>query len=196
MTPAASPEKEPPPMEVKGTTVLPLKAFVRERFTDRYDEWFQTLPADSRKILEWCLASDWYPIGPAYLEPTRLIVDRFYAGRERGAWDIGRFSADYALKGFLRIFMRIGSPQFSLSRGLHIFSQYYRDAHIHVAEVGKNACLIRIDRFPGIHPFVEQRVAGWIERAVEICGRKPLRVEIAKSMAKGADVTEFDVAWD
>ncbi len=183
-------------MEVKGTTVLPLRAFVRERFADRYDEWLGSLPPESQKIMEWCLASDWYPIDSAYLEPTRHIVNLFFAGRERGAWEIGRFSADFALKGFLRIFMRIGSPQFSLSRGLHIFSQYYKDSQIRVSEVGKNACRIEILKFEGIHPFVEHRVAGWIERAVEICGRKPLRVDIVRSMVKGDVCTEFDVAWE
>jgi hypothetical protein len=67
------------------------------------------------------MAGDWYPLDKAFIEPTQKICSMFNGGNERRAWDLGRFSADHALKGIFRIVMRFGSPHFILSRGIQIF---------------------------------------------------------------------------
>jgi hypothetical protein len=183
-------------MEVKGTAVLPLKEFVKTRFGTRYEEWLQALSPESGKIMEWCLTGQWYPIQPAFIDPTRKICDMFYGGDLKKAWEIGRFSADFALKGFFRIFVRLGSPHFLLSRGMHVFSEYYRPSEIRVAGEFPQKAVIRIVRFDDMHPLIENRIGGWIERAVEISGKKIRRVDIAQSMTKGAPFTEFVVEWE
>jgi hypothetical protein len=183
-------------MEVKGTAVLPLREFVRDRFESQYEEWLNALSPQSRQIIEWCLVGEWYPLAAAFIEPTRKVCDLFYSGDEKTAWQIGRFSADYALKGFFRIFVRFGSPHFILSRGTHIFSQYYRPSEMRITEQTKKQCLVQIIRFDGLHRLVELRIGGWIERAVEISGKKVLRCEITRSLTQGAPMTEYAVEWE
>jgi hypothetical protein len=183
-------------MEVKGTAVLPLKEFVKTRFGLRYEEWLQALSPESRKIMEWCLTGQWYPIDHAFIDPTRKICELFYGGDSHKAWEIGRFSADFALNGFFRIFVRLGSPHFMLSRGFHIFSEYYKPSEIRIAGEFKQKAVIQIVRFDAMHPLIEYRIGGWIERAVEISGRKIRRMDVTQSMTKGAPMTEYVVEWD
>jgi hypothetical protein len=183
-------------MEVKGIAVLPLKEFVRNRFNGRYEEWLRALSPESRKIMEWCLTGQWYPIRPAFIDPTRKICDLFYGGDAGKAWEVGRFSADMALKGFFRIFVRLGSPHFLLSRGFHIFSEYYRPSEIRIDGELKQKAVVQIVRFDDMHPLIENRIGGWIERAIEISGKKVLRVDVTQSLTKGSPMTEYVVEWE
>jgi hypothetical protein len=42
---------------------------------------------------------------------------------------------------------------------------------------------------------IEYRIAGWMEKALELSGCKNLKVEITRSLAKGDSLTEFDMRW-
>jgi hypothetical protein len=183
-------------MEASGTLVIPLREYVRSRFPKRYDEWFASLSTESKPIIEWCLPAEWYPLGHAVIAPTRRICELFHAGDMRKARDIGRFSADYALTGFMRIFMKLGSPHFILARGSHVVARYYRPCRIRVLDARDRSCKIQLVEFDEPHDLVEQRIAGWLERAVEIAGKKPRRVDITQSLARGGSVTEFAVEWE
>jgi hypothetical protein len=44
-------------------------------------------------------------------------------------------------------------------------------------------------------PVVEQRIAGWIQRALEIHGCRQPAVNITKSLTKGDPCTELDFSW-
>jgi len=56
-------------------------------------------------------------------------------------------------------------------------------------------CRVHITKFEEPDAYVEQRIGGWIERAIEISGAKSCRVNLAQSLAKGDPLTEFVVTW-
>ena len=64
-----------------------------------------------------------------------------------------------------------------------------------VIENEKDHMCIRAIEFPEIDSFIEHRIAGWIERALEISGCRNVLVEIPESIAHGARYTEFKAKW-
>jgi hypothetical protein len=182
-------------MEVMGTGIIPNVEFVRQNFESRSDEWLASLSEPSRKIMETVLASSWYPLNEALIEPTQKICDLFYDGRDEGAWELGRFSAEHALTGVYRIFVKVGTPGFLISRASAIMSVYYRPSEIKVAEKSSKRAVAQLVHFPESHRMVELRMGGWMERALEISGCKEVTLDIPRSLTKGDPVTEFVAQW-
>ena len=182
-------------MEVKGTAVGSIPEFVRKNFGSRFDEWFGSLSSASSEIMKGSLASSWYPLQEAVVEPTQKICDLFYSGKEKGAWDAGRFSADHGLKGVYKVFVKMGSPEFLISRASKVFASYYRPCEIKVADHTSKRSVVHIVQFPQPNKLIESRIAGWMERALEISGCMQPRLKIHRSLAKGDSVTEFIAEW-
>jgi len=182
-------------MDVKGGAIVSMRDYVLNNFSSRYQEWLKTFSPEVQKTIVNPLPSSWYPLQAALIEPTAKICSIFHNGDPRGAWQVGRFSADHALKGIYSLFVKLGSPGFIVSRGSRIITNYYRPSGIKIVENQPKRAVVQIDQFEQPDQLVEFRIGGWIERAIELSGKKAV-TSITRSMAKGDSVTEFDVQWD
>jgi len=185
-------------MEIKGSAVKSIVEFIRKNHPDRYHDWLNTLPEESKKIfMEPVLPSNWYPLNESAVIPTRHLAEMFFNGdTEKGAWQSGRYSAENALTGIYKFFIRAASPFYIISKASKILSTYYRPSDIAVIEKGDNWVLVDIARFEEPSAIIECRICGWIERALEISGAKNVKINVRKTMTKGDDVTELYMSWN
>lgn len=183
-------------MEVKGTAVRSTPLFVRKQFGSRFDEWIGSLSGKATGIMGSKVRTDmWYPLQEAFVEPTRGICDLFFGGESRGAWELGRFSADYALWGLYRLFVRIGSPGHLIKRAGTIFSTYYRPSEMTLVESTPHKAVLHMTLFPEPEELVELRIGGWMERALQISGCSGVQMKITKSLTRADELTEFVGEW-
>ena len=111
------------------------------------------------------------------------------------AWELGRFSADFGLK-YLKLIVRIGSPNSLLNKASEIISSYYNPSKIEIVKTVDSKVIFRISNFPEMDKAVEYRIAGWIERALEINGCKNVKIGIPKSITNFQPYSEFRVSWE
>jgi hypothetical protein len=184
-------------MEVKGTAVTTIPAFVKAKHGDAgYRKWLDSLqPATREAFSGTMLSSAWYPLREMLIEPTVSICGLFYGGAMLGAVELGRFSAEQGLKGVYRLFVRIGSPEYIISKAGQILPTYYRPSAMTVPEHSHGRALVRITEFAEPHPVVEHRMAGWMEQALTICGVKRVQSKIVVSMTMGSPHTDFQLTW-
>lgn len=184
-------------MEVKGTAAKSIPDFVGRRFKDKYFEWLNALPEKSRKIMMDGLKTNlWYPIEDAAIMPTQMIGEVFYDGDiQKGAWECGKYSAEVALKGIYKVYVKLSKPEHIIDRASRIFSAYYQPSEMSVSDKGKNFVQLSVTKFPTPSSVIEYRIAGWMQTAMEISGCNNVKVEITKSLAKGARETTFHVSW-
>ncbi len=185
-------------MEAKGTSVVATREFVRRNFgEEELNKFTAGLSEESKKIYESAvLQNSWYDIKPALIEPTKRICDLFYGGSIKGAKNAGRFSAEYGLKGIYKLFLKVATPGFIISRAGTILPTYYKPSIMRADAIDKNLSSVKIVEFPEYHEIIEHRIAGWIEKAIELCGCTGVAVEVKTSMLKGDSVTEYHVKWD
>jgi hypothetical protein len=183
-------------MQVKGSAVESIVKFVHNKYNGKYNDWVNSLNEDSRQIInEKVLTSGWYPIETAMIEPTRKICEMFYAGDVKGAWEIGRYAADIALTGIFKLLVKVGNPKFMILRAGGIISSYYKPGDVKVVELRQNAIAVYLSNFPQSNPFIENRIAGWIERALEINGCSNVQIKVTQSSTRGSEVIEIVAAW-
>ena len=184
-------------MDIKGTAVRSTEDFVRDKFNHRYDEWLESLPLESKKIFrEGVLTNRWYPVDYAAIIPTQKLVDLFYGGDvQKGAWEMGRFSAATALTGIYKIYVKLSKPYHLIDRASRIFAAYYDKSIMVTRNPTKTSIDVVIEKFDKPSEALEYRIGGWMEKALEISGSYDISVKIGKSIAKGWNETIFNCSW-
>jgi hypothetical protein len=184
-------------MEVKGTAIMATREFVRGKFGEEgLKKWVAALKPEARQVYGGAVLTNvWYDLRLILVEPCRVIADMFYGGDKKAYRDIGGHSADHGLKGIYRLFVKVGSPQFILSKAGSILPTYYKPCAMRGEEADKNKFRVYINEFEEYSDVIEERIAGWIECALEICGCKDVKINIPKSISKKDAVTEYLIEW-
>lgn len=185
-------------MKTKGTTIIVISEFIKQKFGEKsYQKWLSSLSPEAQNIFNnMIIQSEWYPLKIAFIEPTQKVCELFYGGDKIGARELGRFSADYALNGIYKFFIKLGSPEYIMKKASSIMTTYYDAGRVELAESTDQKVVLRLYDFSEMNEIVEERVCGWIGRTVEIMGRKNSKVEITKSLVKMDSFTELTVTWD
>lgn len=184
-------------MDVKGTALVVLPAFIKQRFGEPgHRQWLEALKPEVRRGFEAGIGiNEWYPLKEYYTRPTEELCRLFFGGSLAGAWQVGRFSADYALRGVYRAFVKLSSVKFFVRRAGVMLPAYYRPCAIEVLANEDFRTLVRITQFPEPSPVAEHRIGGWMQRGYEIHGCQEVKVEITSSLAAGGAYTEFTITW-
>jgi hypothetical protein len=185
-------------MEIKGTAVKITPDFVKEKFPTRFLEWIQSMPESSRKIFEQPVyATSWYDLTESVIIPTQKVGDLFFNGNHiEAAHILGRYSAEIALKGIYKIFVRVSSPHFVLSRASSIFSAYYKPSEIKVIESKDRRCVLELNQFSLGEKLIMHRIAGWVEQTLEITLKRALSVEVHNDIKGNNLKTLITIEWD
>ncbi len=183
--------------EVSGLAVVTIPKFIKERFGT--EGWEQLLPNLEKNVKETfektILVNDWFDLDQFMIRPMQEVARLFYENEQEAALDLGKFSADFGLRGVLKVFVKMGSINYFVKRAASVIPNYYRPAAMEVARNEKGFAEIRLTEFTNMHPIVEYRIQGWMQRAFEICGASESRVDITGSLLKNEDATVFAMHW-
>lgn len=183
-------------MQVKGTTVKSTIEFVKNKFPESYDEWFNKLPEASKSILkETISATGWYPMKEAYLYPTTLVGKLFYDDIYDAAFQLGLHSAKIGLTGIYKVFIRIATPKFILARGLKMFSSYFKPSNVRIDIQTKSLFHFYIYQFSESDKVAIYRVAGWMKQALILINQKNIDLKIDSFEENEQNVFRIICSW-
>ncbi|MEO9483173.1 MAG: hypothetical protein ABJG47_06995 [Ekhidna sp.] len=182
-------------MEVRGSVVSNINAYVKEIHPNGYDQWIDSLSETAQQLMQRTSSSKWYPIQEGILEPTKIMCEQFYDSAKDGAWKSGRYSAEVGLTGLYKVFVVISTPTFLIKRASRVLATFYNPSEVSVIDSSDHSMLIHFTKLPIGNEYLEYRIAGWMEKALEMCGCKDLSVRITQSIAKGDDLFEVQISW-
>jgi hypothetical protein len=185
-------------MEVKGSAVVVLPKFIESNFgVKNLNIWINSLSEEAKKVYKSkILITSWYPLTKIFSEPTRQMCDLFYKSDIMGAWEVGRFSAEFALRGIYKAYVKIATPQALTKRASKIFGTYYRPSSIEIDGTNEKKTILKITEFPEMDEIVEMRILGWIEKILEICGCRNISLNVVKSLCRGDSMSEIEGSWE
>lgn len=184
-------------MEIKGSAVKTIYEYVKTKFPEKLEEWLSRLPPPVSAIYRGSISpSDWYPLYDAAIVPTEVLSKIIFNGDiKKASWECGRFSAESTLKGLYRFFLMATPSKMIISTGSRILSTFYKPVDFKVADSSSGLAKIHISQIDDPNGVIENRIGGWIEKALEIQGLKVANVEITQSLAKGDPLTEITIIW-
>ncbi len=161
-------------IKVKGTGVISTKAYVSINHQIQFKTWLNSLPTKSNSIYSGSIsATEWYSIEEAYYYPLKHIADRFYNGDEKNAaLEVGRFSADYGLKGVYKVFLMIATPQALMRAAKRIIAIYFSNTEVKIDDVKKKSLVLSCTNIFTTSELFKYRTIGWCTRALELANCK------------------------
>lgn len=183
-------------MEIKGTAVKSIIDYVKKNHPNQIADWYNSLNDEAKNIINSVVTSGWYSMKDGAIEPTKKIGTVFFdSDFKKAAIESGRYSAEAALHGVYKLYVKFSSPGHIISRASRILPAYYRPSKMEIADKTSNSVKVLMTDFIEPSDIIEYRIYGWIERALEISGCKGIDVSIVESMTKGDSRTVFLCSW-
>jgi uncharacterized protein (TIGR02265 family) len=182
--------------QVKGVAVQSSLRYLRERFGEQaLGGVLEALGEQERKQLSAVLASSWYPM-ETFLRFMRE-AKRQLGPQEPGILrSMGRASCEYGVTGVYKIFFKVGSPEFIISRAARVFASYYDTGELRVPESRDGRAVAELAGLEGGSPEFCERILGWMERTLELAGAKRLRSAHSLCVHRGDAVCRFEGDWE
>jgi hypothetical protein len=183
--------------QVKGTAVQSSLRYVRERFGEGpLARVLEALPEGDRQALgHGILASSWYGMD-AFLRFMQEVERQLGAQEPDVVRKMGRASCDYGVTGVYKIFFKVGSPEFIISRAARVFSSYYDTGELRIVESAPRQVAAELAGLQGGAPQFCERIFGWVQRTRELAGAKGLRSAHSACVHRGDPVCRFAGTWD
>jgi hypothetical protein len=185
-------------MKIKGTAVHSIPEFIKKKHAGYLEKWYQEMPPESAKIFQGIIVSSvWYPMKDTLIVPLKTTARLFYNNNfELAARTMGRFSAEIALTGVYKFFIKVGTPKFLIDRASSLMKTYFEPCEITVKQTDTKELQFQITLFPEADEVVEWNIAGWIDKALEISGCKNVKTRVTKSLARGDKYSEIIITWE
>ena len=184
-------------IKIKGSGIQSQINFVRDHFgDDGFSRWTEALsPAAKKIVASPIFASSWYEGEHAVLELRNNICAVFFGNDPRGARKIGAYTAEKALTGIYRIFVRFGAPEWVICRATRIFGTFFEPGIFNRVETLTGGMLIRLTDFPAKSDVFEETICGFTQRALELSGCVDVEVERICSIVRGDPHSDFKATW-
>lgn len=180
-------------MNVKGTALVSTIRYLTQTHGESgLRQVLTRLPRTDRERVErGFLVSGWYPVD-LMMRITRLACEEFGPETARA---LGAASADYALNVVYKIFFRVGSPQFTMSRATAMFRSYYDEGACRSVLAERGHGMVEVSGVLTPWPEFCERVHGWLRRVLELSGAQNVTIEHRSCIGRGDPLCLFEGRW-
>ncbi len=155
-------------MKIKGSSIIGLYDYMKLYFPEKFEEWINKLPEDSKKIYtSKILVSKMYPIEEAMIIPTQIASELTGKTPEEISFDSSVQGVKDAIKGFLKIVTKINTIAFLFNRAKTFFYSYYDQGKIQILQQKKNKAALLIWDIPKEYKIILWRVYGWMYQVIK-----------------------------
>ncbi len=184
---------------VRGSVITARLKWVHDRFGEPGARQLKyALSPENRAHLEARVQPhEWAPLS-LYLEVTTEI-DRLWGKGDLGlARELGRASADFSMPTILKMFLRFGSPSYTVGKGAKLWSHHYDSGTLETREMRDDegdGCEITLRDFAQPHRAHCLTVLGWAERTVELSGGRVIWARELACRVNGDPYCRFAARW-
>jgi predicted hydrocarbon binding protein len=185
-----------PSVQIKGTALGSVQRYVHEQFGEA--EWralLAGLPPEERQPIEGgILVSAWYPFA-LFVRMVQAAEAQLGLRVPRLHHDMGRAAAEYGLTTFYKLFYKVGSPQFIITRSAKVWRTYYTSGDMTVPVCEDGHAVVQLAGFEEPARELCARLPGFFERTVELSGGRSVRLVHETCVHRGGEACRFESWW-
>ncbi len=99
------------------------------------------------------------------------------------------------LTGIYKIFVKLGSPEFVLTRIATVNQTYFRGVTVEVNLPAPRNAVVRLTGFAKEHRLIGLSIIGFYKKALEVSGAKNIKAEYTTSIEEDKGFCELDLRW-
>jgi hypothetical protein len=185
---------------VKGSLFVHLRAFVIREFGDQgWTALLESVRPGDRQVLEGLvLVGGWQPVGV-----WNRVLDAFltanYSDPAGAVARMAKFVADRDLNTLFKLVLKIGSPDFILSRTAWLYNRYFESGTFVPQKIGTQHWVATLtvprheEQGPGLFTC-DPGISAWLVHALELSGVRPT-VTHPKCRFNRSSYCQYDMTW-
>ncbi len=185
-------------MQVKGKAIVSTLDLVKRNWGEaNLEKVMAQLPEEYSNALAFkgCSAL-WYPFD-LYIKLTEIVINQFFEGEEVDACrQLGAETAKTDDRVAVKLFYKLGTPEMIIRLGTWAFRRYFDEGEVNIRYSKPGINIFEISKLSVLHPYHYERVAGWMNMAIQLSGGKDVQtsVEIYEDDKVGK-VLKFTNMW-
>jgi hypothetical protein len=183
---------------VKGTSIAARLDYVRRRGGDEAVIAILNELSDKPEVeqirVTGALKSAWYPFR-MFVELIEAIDRKFGRGDGSLVQDLGAEVARTDLKTVYKIFYRIASPNFIVTKATQVWNRYYDSGELMSLQNDDGRIRLELRNFETPHWVHCQSVMGWMRETLRMSGAKGCEITHPNCRTKNAKTCEFVGEW-
>lgn len=181
---------------VRGRTLVPVRAFLKESFGEQgWKRVLGELAPPDRAVLDGLIVPDaWYE--------RRLhseLLDHTFRLWRREVPDLGRLLgarvAGHHDRFYLRPLIRLGGPNMIVRRAAALYRDYFQGGAMEVLERRDTGARLRLDDPNALRWFCSETLPGFCLEILRLTGRPVVHAKQVVCRFEGADHCELDLEW-
>lgn len=181
--------------DIKGRVLLDTLAAVRTRAGEQeLSKIIKSLSDQARKVFESpILFSEWYPLD-AFTEFLEVDVRETADGDREVLAKRSEKVVESQLRGVYKIFVRLGSPRFVITRISAVHETYFRGVKI-ILEFERHSATVRYFGFQKEQTIMEQVIIGFFRKALAMSGANRVDLKFTIPIAQAGPYSELAISW-
>ena len=181
--------------DIKGTVLLDTIAAIRRRAgEEEFHKIVRNLSPDAKAVFESPInPSNWYSLD-AFVNFLEVDIRETANGVREVLTERSEKVIESQLSGIYKIFVKLGSPGFVISRIAAVHATYFRGVQI-IPEIADRQASIKYVGFKKHQQIMEYVVIGFFRKALEISGAKHVTLNFSVPIGEGAALSELTVTW-
>lgn len=160
---------------VKGTDVVGLRKIFADRGSQLENTFKDRLTPEQLQLYTRLLPSTWTPIDD-WLGLLTIATDVLFP-HDREPWvSLGKSLAEQSYGSVYRVFLRVPTVKFVISRGAAIWNTYYDTGTVRATSTGPKLIELAVDDFPELPLEFREAARGHILVLLELTGAQPIAV--------------------
>jgi hypothetical protein len=163
---------------------------------DEEQRFLNELSEKHRNVLTWdgCKAL-WYPFS-LYKEISEKAMEMYSKGDFQFLRKVGAYTAEHDERVITKLFFKMGTPSVIVRLGTWAYQRYFNEGALEIIESSPGSVVFRITKISVIDPVMYERIAGWMEKAIELSGGKNPKTDVKISEYKGSEEIVFYNSWE
>jgi hypothetical protein len=182
--------------EIKGTVLLDTLAAIKARAgEEEVAKIMQHLSDETKAVFEKTIyVSAWYPLD-AFVDFLEADIRETAGGNFEVLTRRSEKVTEGQLRGVYKIFVKLGSPGFVITRIAAVHATYFKGIQI-IPEVEKHSAVIKYVGFQKNHSILEFTILGFFRKALEISGAKQVSLKFTVPISAGGSYSELSITWE
>jgi hypothetical protein len=178
-------------VNVRGSVLMARLRWLVEKHGEKaYDETLADLAPAHAEAIRMALPTTWVPFD-AYIAICVAMDKRYGKGDLALCRELGRYSASANLPTLYRVFYKLGTVPYIMSKSAAVWSEHYDSGSARFVEHAKGDLSIIVENFETPHKAHCLAVLGWIEESVRISGAQMLTAAEIRCRTNGDAYCEF-----
>jgi hypothetical protein len=184
-------------VEIKGSVVGDSIKTIKARYGEQaYNTILGLLKPETRAVFDRgsVMPMNWYSLD-AFVEFLEMDLKVTANGNEQELIKRSEDIIEQQLTGIYKIFVKLGSPGFILSRIATVNQTYFRGVTVEVSQLDPGNAVVKLTGFAKQHRLIGLSVIGFYRKALEVSGAKNITAEYATPIEDDKGYCELALSW-